>query len=66
MNKDLERYDIEKLGEVYATQAEHGVIVVPKGTEVEELIETDCIGHAVLIVDEEHEQILYEDEEDKE
>lgn len=66
MDKALENYDIERLGKIYARQAEEGVIVIPNGAKAEELITADGMECTLLFVDEEHKENSYEDEEDKE
>ena len=62
VNKNLENFDIERLGKIYTEQVKAGVIVVPYGSKVEELTTPDGKDHDVLIVEEDNEPNIKKDE----
>lgn len=52
LDKELENYDIERLGQIYKKQLEEGVIVLPKGAEVEDTMEQAIIKLPSITVEE--------------
>ena len=52
MDKDLENYDIEKLGQIYKAQMEQGVLVLPKGAKVEDTFRQAIIKLPSITVEE--------------